>query len=979
LTKTEIEINGPYLMCPKTDGMTVACETDRKMDADFFYGSGDSLDRKAKFSIRRETDDSPDGTSAHYIYTAGLKNLSPDTEYRYEMAFGPGHEVRGKFRTLSDRPHPVKVFLISDSHLFRIDRQICEAALSSHPDFVVNMGDIPAGTGFQREQYIDGWFRKVPRLLESLPVVYIPGNHDDGPYYNDFFASSQALSYCCDATGRTFSFDYGQAHFLFADSNSWGLTEMNAVNSGIPVDEHTREIIHETLNWMIEDLKSEKSKKALWRILILHHPYTDSFTNQYVVPIAEKYNVNLLIGGHLHYYIKNALVDQGADSKVVCITQGSAQDPAAELDTGSPDKRLLTDFPEAVATGNGNYGILNITEEKIVYQFFGLDKKTLEPLPVDTVVVTKGRPQIDLSDLKADVLDSFGNIEISGMAKNRGEGAAALKIRLKDNGAENTISLFGTQEKEKRMILLNGRETKPFCALYHAASTGRHEIVAGGRCFRLGVSKGRDITFAHMDFKIDREKSLFAVGIEIANNTHAKIFEIPVALKINGKTEQIKKISLEADEIRRIEYFYRYLQSGVYKIRVSAFGEDESDEKTACIRDFVCVTPKVKDLSPCRNDAFLRGSPKVVKQGDGTVLYFQNDGDYLEIPDSDSLNVADEFTGMVWANIDRLAYDNEMAHNPLMVKGKSVGWGATYLIRMVVDRTGAMKWGTCHNSTEYAWEGGSAALHQWVQYTMTFSKKTGGNSYCNAEKVAHVPGISEESDLRNFRHEPLFIGYSYIGHVIPQIDRPKYYTHLPAQVSQVRFYRKELSQNENELVFRNPCERGPKQDGMVVWLDFNHIEDTGTHTTEWRRPAAFTPTYKRERKYWSYRRLGVGAEVPSGTSLNVTVEVSDDRKFVKETIKTEIGDGSSEIDLSALPPSQYLRIRTEFKADIGADGVKIPQLEEYRATAFRGGEESTLVWATRYDWEKGKFEGAIGFQPVDRLKTFDEYTDVIHG
>jgi hypothetical protein len=49
LTKTEIEINGPYLMCPKTDGMTVACETDRKMDADFFYGSGDSLDRKANF------------------------------------------------------------------------------------------------------------------------------------------------------------------------------------------------------------------------------------------------------------------------------------------------------------------------------------------------------------------------------------------------------------------------------------------------------------------------------------------------------------------------------------------------------------------------------------------------------------------------------------------------------------------------------------------------------------------------------------------------------------------------------------------------------------------------------------------------------------------------------------------------------------------------------------------------------------------
>ena len=41
-----------------------------------------------------------------------------------------------------------------------------------------------------------------------------------------------------------------------------------------------------------------------------------------------------------------------------------------------------------------------------------------------------------------------------------------------------------------------------------------------------------------------------------------------------------------------------------------------------------------------------------------------------------------------------------MGHNPLMVRGKSVGWGATYLFRMVVERSGILRWGICHDITE---------------------------------------------------------------------------------------------------------------------------------------------------------------------------------------------------------------------------------------------------------------------------------------
>ena len=81
-------------------------------------------------------------------------------------------------------------------------------------------------------------------------------------------------------------------------------------------------------------------------------------------------------------------------------------------------------------------------------------------------------------------------------------------------------------------------------------------------------------------------------------------------------------------------------------------------------------------------------------------LCLDNDTDYIEIPAAKDLIANKGFTTIVSANIQRLANENEMGHNPLMVRGKSVGWGATYLFRMVVERSGILRWGICHDITE---------------------------------------------------------------------------------------------------------------------------------------------------------------------------------------------------------------------------------------------------------------------------------------
>ncbi|WP_156989897.1 metallophosphoesterase family protein [Caproicibacter fermentans] len=966
-----IEVNGPYLLAPFPTCMTVAWEAGFSAGASLFYGLAGEKPLEAAVSVHREADaGSTDGTK-HFIYYANLKNLEPDSRYGYSIVFPSGERMDGQFKTLRKDPDNLNVMIVGDTHLFRIYKQFEHAALTSKPDFMINLGDIPAGSGYQRDQYISGWFRKIPNLLRSIPVVYIPGNHDDGPLFNDFFAFPQSTVYRCDAAKRTFSFDCGGAHFLMVDSCSWGLTEMNSVNSGLPVDRQTRKVREDTLNWAENDLKSEKARNAKWRILLIHHPYTDEFTNKYMVPIAEKQRVDLMIGGHLHYYIKNLSIHP--NHRAVYITQGNAESPEAELKEGSLEERLLSDYPEAVALGKENFSELHIGDERLIYEGFGFQNDTDLPVRMDRMVMDKDLPQVRLSNVEIKALDNLGNLGITGCARNEGDSIAALNLQIEDNGVRKNLNLFGSRGNE-RVILLNGREEKCFSTVYRAETAGAHTVRVGDKYLEVTVQNGEKLSFGSLKLMVNRQKSYFAVAIDVTNHENVPVTEFPVNLVVNKKTVETKIVSLSGHENTQVEFLYRYLHNGLYTIQVN-----DSEEKTIDIQDYLCVVPRVKDRSGCGNDALIRGNPPVVHRDGRTYVCLNHNEDYLEIPCSESLIVDDEFSGIVEAKINRLAKDTEMGHNPLMVKGKSVGWGATYLIRMVVERSGMMKWGTCYGSTEYAWEGGKAALNKWTQYTLAFSKESGGDSYCDEDRVSSIPGVEGSCQLRNWENDPLFIGYSYIGHVIREISRPKYFTHLSADIGQVRFYRKKLTDRGIAAVFHNPKQRGPAGEKLAVWLDFDNICDTGAHTTEWRRPAEFKPAYKMDRKLWNFEKIEIHADTPETVLLEATVEVSDDEQHVNGLKKISIKNGAMAVDLSDLQPSQFIRIRTIFKASLSEKGTFIPRLREYRITASNGRTNASVVWATRRDWEKGEFEGAVGFEPVDRLRVFDEYTDVIHG
>jgi len=966
-------LNGPYLLAPTMSSMTVSWETNLPLGATVWYGCNDQLDNQldVKCELGTPWKDNSEGIC---MYRAVLTNLKPKTVYVYKVVLDSGEIREGSFETLSDNPGRIRIVTLGDSHLFKISREFTEMIFQNRPDFIIHSGDISLATGYQKDDYTTNWFRAGAEFLKEIPTVYAFGNHDISPYYDDYFMTVQKKIYHSDKTGHNFSFNYGNTHITFLDSNPWALFEMNAVNSGLSVDEVTRNNIDITLKWLIDDLESPTTQQATWRILVLHHPYTDDFTNKHIVGIGEKYNVNLVIAGHLHYYIKNVSVNPTIGAKTVYISQGSGENYGASIDYGKANERVLPEFPEVIATGKANYGCIVVDGDQLVYTTYGFQQGETGGKLVDEVILVKEEPQITVADIVIKADGKNGNVVIEGTAGNGGHGLATVVLRLMDNDKEVLQHLFGIKGNE-RVIALNPGERQKIRAQYTILEPGRHIIKVDNISEVIDVLAPNPICFGSMMTKVGKgeNSNVVFVTVEVVNNQKIKTLA-DADLYVDNQKVCTQTMKLKAYEKRVMEFSYSFSKSGIYKV-----GIGKLQFKEVTIEGSLRGIPIIKDLSGNGNNGFLRGTPTVDATGERVAVSLDHDGDYIEIPDSESLHVEDGFTGMVWANLNRLATTEEMGHNPLLVKGISTGWGVTYLLRMCVERNGKLKWGTCHGTTEYSWQGGNATVGDWVQYTSTFDKQTGGVSYCNDKKVAETIGIKLDENLCNWGGLPLFVGYSYIGHIIKEIGRPKYFTHLSAKISQVRFYRRKLSQEENQYIYEHPNDIGLTSNELVAWLNFRDIETTGVHKTEWRRPAIFQPSYKTEKKYWKFKNLTTDTVILGSASLKARVQVSDDRETIKATKEIILLNGKQTIDISDLQNAQYVRVITQFESSISEEGTYVPELKEYKILASSNQIVTEITWGTRADWERGSLEGAIGFEPVDRMKVFDEYTDVIHG
>lgn len=964
--------NGPWLLAPTPHQITIVWETEQPEELYLLYQQKGEAPQQM-IPVKEQEPACPDNIKGYCLYTVVLSNLMSGTLYEYAICDSEGELMSSSFTTLSENPECARFVTISDSHLFYTSEAFANMLKRYRPDMLLHGGDISFGTGYQHEQYVNNWFSRLGNELRWLPAYYIVGNHDDGPFFDLLFASRQGKSVNSPDGGFTFSFDYGPVHIVMVNSNPWGLFEMNAVNSGLEADDILRSRIRTSLEWIEQDLLSDAARNASWRIMITHHPYTDEFNNRYIAPLAERCNVNLVIGGHLHYYIKSVSADSEVGAQTVYVCQGSTQDPAAEIDFGSEGKRLLGDFPEVVAMGNSNYGILEATKDELAYRIYGFQSGEQDKL-VDTICLKHSDPQVEILEPNIFHLDESGMVEIKAVACNKGQSPAAVVLPVEDNGLRQDIYFFG-KSPDSRVVVLESGEKRQVIAFYQVQGAGKHRLRVLDAEQEVTVDDAVTVSYEHFSAFAGRGPAgECLVACAEATNLLDKDVTVTVPMYVNENLVETKRISLHSYERRLVEFCYRIERGGEYLVSLGA-----QLSKKVFVEEGICSIPRLHDRSGNGHDALLHGSPRLIKENGKTLIQLDHPGDYIEIPASPDLIAEQGFTGIVGAKVDRLARPDEMGHNPIMVRGKSVGWGATYFLRMVIERNGGLKWGTCHGITEYSWQGGEAAVGRLTQYTLSFDKTRGGTSYVDDEAVAHIAGIEADSCLRQWENEPIFVGYSYIGHVIPELGRPKYYTHLTGAIGQVRFYKCALTAEDNMQVLSFPDSAGPHSEDMAVWLDFDNIETVGRHITEWRHPAVYCKSYLAEKRFWHFTTLKADVRIPGDASLQLVVEVSDDRVSIKERMAIALHDGINTVILSKLPQAQFIRLTTELTAVVEGDGVFAPKVNSYEVVASNGLEMTKIIWATRWDWEKGTFNGAVGFEPVERLRDFPEYTDVIHG
>ncbi len=257
-------------------------------------------------------------------YTAKLKNLTPGVTYQYRIAAQNEWTDAESFTTAA-KDSSFSFLWFGDTHKSPQFGEILQKGWTTHPDaaFFSIVGDL-VSDGLNRDQW-DALLEYSNDVSRRIPFMSVPGNHDNraglgAKLYCDLF------SYPMNApTGvpkeQTYSFTYKNALFLMIDATS-------------SIDAQTA--------WIDNQLAKTKAK---WKIAMFHfapynweEPYLD--IQKAWVPLFDKYHVDMVYGGHLHYYMRSKPMKAG---KVV----SSYQDGTAYIiSVGIPNRgQKMTDEP----------------------------------------------------------------------------------------------------------------------------------------------------------------------------------------------------------------------------------------------------------------------------------------------------------------------------------------------------------------------------------------------------------------------------------------------------------------------------------------------------------------------------------------------------------------------------------------------------------------------------------------------------------
>ncbi len=231
-------------------------------------------------------------------FTAHLDKLQSESEYNYIVGSEKSNlwsDVRN-FKTEKQDQHSFSFIWFGDTHRAPGWGEMLQQANERHGEtaFYSIAGDV-VSTGLYRSDW-DELFGYAKDVFSNKPLMPVPGNHDrqDGlgswMYYELFALPENGPEKVHPES--TYAFEYGNALFLMIDST------------------HPNEAQTE---WIEDKLKNSK---ATWKFVMFHFP-PYNFEEPYFdiqeawIPIFDKYHVDMVMGGHIHYYMRSKPMNNG--------------------------------------------------------------------------------------------------------------------------------------------------------------------------------------------------------------------------------------------------------------------------------------------------------------------------------------------------------------------------------------------------------------------------------------------------------------------------------------------------------------------------------------------------------------------------------------------------------------------------------------------------------------------------------------------
>jgi hypothetical protein len=284
-----------------------------------------------------------------YHYTVKLTNLKPGTSYEYSISKCAEWSNLELFTT-SHINTSFSFLWFGDTHYSSKFGEVLKQGWSTHPDasFFSIVGDL-VSDGLNRDQW-DALLNYSKETTSRIPFMSVPGNHDNraglgAKMYCDLF------SYPLNGPEgvpkeQTYSFTYKNTLFLMIDATS-------PINLQSP--------------WIETQLASTK---ATWKIAMFHfapynreEPYPE--IQKAWIPLFDKYHVDMVFGGHLHYYMRSKPMNGG----LVVPSTNNGTIYTISVGIPSQDQQFPEEPYAQVVNGNGHlYQYVKINGNSLYFE-----------------------------------------------------------------------------------------------------------------------------------------------------------------------------------------------------------------------------------------------------------------------------------------------------------------------------------------------------------------------------------------------------------------------------------------------------------------------------------------------------------------------------------------------------------------------------------------------------------------------------------